>query len=315
MGEYNQKDLALACNTKVLVGSVVREYLDHARGRRAILFPVNIEHSKSLVGEFQSAGITAEHVDCNTESGVRFRAMERFRHGDLTVLSSVGVLTEGFDAPAAEVCILARPTQSLSLHLQMIGRVLRPFPGKRAALIHDHAGNVMRHGFPDDERDYSLTATSQRVRAVKTCPACHQMFGAIRDDGTCPKCGALIAQKEERGAGSREEKEIVDGVRLSKEQIQAMRAKRSRLGLTRELSDIQIARAAKATRDEKLAEYLRLQKVAEDKGFKTGFVWHQYRETFGTPPPNGNNRFTEEELAQGVPAERPFFPLKQRTAT
>jgi DNA repair protein RadD len=315
MGEYNQKDLALACNTKVLVGSVVREYLTHARDRRAIVFPVNIEHSKALVGEFQSAGITAEHVDCNTESDVRFRAMERFRHGDLTVLSSVGVLTEGFDAPAAEVCILARPTKSLSLHLQMIGRVLRPFPGKRAALIHDHAGNVMRHGFPDDERDYSLTATSQRVRAVKTCPACHQMFGAIRDDGTCPKCGALIAQKEERGAGSREEKEIVDGVRLSKEQIQAMRAKRSRLGLTRELSDIQIARAAKATRDEKLAEYLRLQKVAEDKGFKTGFVWHQYRETFGTPPPNGNNRFTEEELAQGVPAERPFFPLKQRTAT
>jgi DNA repair protein RadD len=318
MGEFNQKDLALACNTQVLVGSVVREYLAHAAGRRAILFPVNIEHSKSLVAEFQNAGITAEHVDCDTETSVRAKAMERFRHGDLTVLSSVGVLTEGFDAPAAEVCILARPTKSLSLHLQMIGRVLRPSPatGKTRALIHDHAGNVMRHGFPDDERDYSLTATSQRVRAVKTCPACMQMFGAIRDDGTCPKCGTLIATPTEGGgSGEREEKQVVEGKRISKEEIQKLRGKRQVLGLKRELSDEQLARAARATRAEKLSEYLRLQKVAEEKGFKSGFVWHQYRETFGAAPPTGSGCFSDEELATGVPADRPFFPLTRKKAS
>jgi superfamily II DNA or RNA helicase len=306
----------------------VREYLTHARDRRAIVFPVNIEHSKALVGEFQSAGITAEHVDCNTESDVRFRAMERFRHGDLTVLSSVGVLTEGFDAPAAEVCILARPTQSLSLHLQMIGRVLRPFPGKRAALIHDHAGNTMRHGFPDEDRDYSLTATPKSVKERHTCPACHAIFGGLRRcagsgkcDGACvagaaglakathcPKCNEFIAMPEERAESTPRGAvpDATEGVRLSKEQIQELRGRRAKLGL-RELTDRQLARAAKATREEKAAEFLRLCAVAESKGFKTGFVAHQYRNVFGVWP-----KFADGELDGIEPAERPFFPLEPK---
>lgn len=326
MGEYNQKDLALACNTKVLVGSVVREYLEHARGRRAIVFPVNIEHSKSLVAEFRASGIVAEHVDCNSETDFRARAMERFRHGDLTVLSSVGVLTEGFDAPAAEVCILARPTKSLSLHLQMIGRVLRPFPGKRAALIHDHAGNMMRHGFPDEERDYSLTATPTSVKERHTCPACHAIFAGLKRcqrrgkcesaciagpgeslPTHCPSCNEFISMPEERAESTpRGEQETVDGVRLSKEQIQAIRAKRAGQGL-RDLTDRQLVRAAKATREEKAAEFLRLCAVAESKGFKAGFVSHQYRNVFGVWP-----KFGPGELDGIEPAERPFFPLEPR---
>lgn len=333
MGEFNQKDLALACNTQVLVGSVVREYLAHAAGRRAILFPVNIAHSQSLVAEFRAAGVSAEHVDCNTPAPVRAAAMERFRYGDLLVLSSVGVLTEGFDAPVAEVCIIARPTKSLSLHLQMIGRVLRPSPGtgKSRALIHDHSGNLMRHGFPDDERDYALTATPKSVTARHTCPTCLAIFpGLKRCAGRgrcleacvagsagmlkpthCPTCNEFLSLPEEREAsGDGREREQVDGVRLSKEQIQALRDRRAGMGLTRDLSDRQLARAAKATRAEKAAEYLRLAMVAERKGFKPGFVSHQYREVFGVWP-----KFTEEDLRDIQPAKKPFFPLPAREAT
>jgi len=309
-GEFNQRDLAIACNTQVLVGSVVREYIEHARGRRAILFPVNIEHSQALVSELNSAGQTAEHIDCNTPGEIRDSAIQRFRSGALTILSSVGVLTEGFDAPAAEVCILARPTKSLSLHLQMIGRVLRPSPetGKRSALIHDHAGNILRHGFPDDERDYSLTATPARVIAKMTCPACFQIFNRT-NAGHCPKCGTLIAIPEERSeSGGRMEHEVVEGRRISREEIERIRGKRTTLGLTRELTDRQIARAAAATREQKIGEYLRLLAVVERKGFKAGFASHQYRETFGVWP-----KFTDEEINAGTPSERPFFPLKPRT--
>lgn len=308
-GEYNQKDLALACNTKILVGSVVREYLAHARGRRAILFPVNIAHSQALAAEFRAANIVAEHIDCNTPKDIRNAAMRRFRGGDLIVLSSVGVLTEGFDAPAAEVCILARPTQSLSLHLQMIGRVLRPSPetGKRTALIHDHAGNVLRHGFPDDERDYAITATPDRVIAKHTCPACFVIVNRT-NAGHCPKCGAPIAIPETRApSGGQGDHETVDGRRISRAEIEAMRGKRTTLGLSRELTDRQLARAATATREEKVGEYLRLLAIAERKGFKPGFVSHQYRETFGVWP-----RFTDEEVQNGTPSERPFFPLAPR---
>src|SRR6266567_8778119 len=100
-GDYNQRDLGIACNTQVLVGSVVREYITHASRRHAIVFPVNIEHSKSLVAEFVAAGVTAEHIDCDTPGQIRDGSIRRFRDGDLMVLSSCGVLTEGFDAPSA----------------------------------------------------------------------------------------------------------------------------------------------------------------------------------------------------------------------
>lgn len=311
-GEFNQRDLGIACNTKVLVGAIVKEYVAHAAGRRAIVFPVNIAHSMHLVDEFRAAGFRAAHVDCNTDSQVRVEAMESFRHGDLTILSSVGVLTEGFDAPAAEVCIMARPTKSLSLYIQMGGRVLRTSPetGKIRALIHDHAGNTLRHGFLDDERDYSLNPTPDRVRSLHTCPACYVVFGTLKQ-GHCPNCNELIAIPEERGTTGtgRDDHEIVEGHRISREEIERIRNRRGVLGLERDLTDQQIARAAAATREQKVAEFLRLKEVASRKGFKDGFVSHQFRGTFSHWP-----KFTKDELATGMPAQRPFFPLPRRQA-
>lgn len=308
-GDYNQNDLELACNTKVLVGSIVREYTAHAPNRRAIVFPVSIVHSLHLVEEFRAAGYTAEHVDCNTPADRRKQAMQRFRTGDLTILSSVGVLTEGFDAPAAEVCILARPTKSLGLHIQMIGRILRPSPdtGKGRALIHDHAGNIMRHGFIEEERSYSLKATPNTIRALHTCPACHKIFAALKE-GHCPHCNALIGVVEERSERSgRSDHILVDGERISRAEIEKIRKRRGELQLDLELTDEQIARAATATREQKAAEFLRLCKVAKDKKLKRGFIANQYRATFDVWP-----HFSDEELAGVVPATAPFFPLRRK---
>ncbi len=309
-GDFNQNDLALACNTKVLVGSVVREYVAHASGRRAIVFPVNIAHSLHLVDEFRAAGYTAEHVDCNTPKDRRKEVITRFKTGNLTILSSVGVLTEGFDAPAAEVCILARPTKSLTLFIQMVGRVLRPSPetGKVRALIHDHAGNTLRHGFIEEPRSYALRATPNSVRALHTCPACHKIFFTIKD-GRCPHCNALISVVEERGDGPSERQDhiLVEGTRISRAEIEKMREKRNDLHLERELSDTEIARAAAATMQQKAAEFLRLCLVAEDKGFKKGWIGHQYRASFAVWP-----RFSEKDLAGVEPARTSFFPLQRR---
>lgn len=308
-GDFNQKDLAVACNTKVIVGSIVQEYMAHAPGRRAIVFPVNIEHSKTLVEGFRATGITAEHVDCDTPTTIRTSAMERFRHGNLIIISSVGVLTEGFDAPAAEVCILARPTKSLPLYLQMVGRVLRLSreTGKTRALIHDHSGNTLRHGFCDDARDYALGATPERVVALHTCPACFQVFSTTKA-GRCPHCHELITVVDERASrGERLGHEVIDGQRISRAEIEKIRDRRSDLGLMRELADHQIARAAVASREQKAAEYLRLKNVAETKGFKPGFAAHQYREVFGVWP-----RFTDDDLMDVQPALKPFFPLERK---
>jgi superfamily II DNA or RNA helicase len=113
------------------------------------------------------------------------------------ILVTVDVVSEGFDVPAASVAILLRPTKSLGLYLQQVGRVLRPAPGKQAALILDHVGNVTRHGFPDDHRDWTLDDGIKRTAgtaapSVRTCPEC---YAAFKPQPICPVCGTQCAPK------------------------------------------------------------------------------------------------------------------------
>jgi len=103
--------------------------------------------------------------------------------------------------PAASCAILLRPTQSLGLYLQQVGRVLRPAPGKDAALILDHVGNVTRHGFPDDPREWSLAEGIVRggrgppAPSVRTCPEC---YAAFKPAPQCPVCGAQCAPSKRK---------------------------------------------------------------------------------------------------------------------
>lgn len=310
-GEYNQRQLGLACNTDVLVSDIVREYSEHAAGRPALVFPVGVESSRRIVERFRDEGFAAEHLDCHTPKAERERIIDGLRTRRVTVVSSVGVLTEGFDAPAAEVCILARPTLSLTLYMQMVGRVLRPHPGKQGALIHDHAGNLLRHGFPDDDRDYSLEATEQRVVERHCCPFCRVVYSQRRDDGTCPKCGQLIALAEQagadrraRGGGEPPKKREVEGVRLNREQIEALRAQLKRPDLT----DAEAQRVGTASPRQKAAEWLRLRELAARKGWPESWAEKAYSKTFGVMP-----GFSDEFLAHVRPAPRPFVTPRKRS--
>ena len=312
-GDFHQGELGLACNTTVLVGNIVEEWLKAASGRRTICFAVSRLHSQNIVAEFNAQGVRAEHLDCDTAKLDRERILAGLASGDVTVVSSVGVLTEGFDCPAAAVCILACPTESPGKLLQQIGRVLRPHPKKERALILDHAGNLMRHGFPDDDRDYSPRATPKRIRELHTCPFCCVVFGAIRPDGCCPRCAELIAvpiQPREAAPSARQsEKLVVDGKRIGRETIERMRAERLASGIKGDLTDIGLARAASATTEQKAAEYKRLLAVAAQKGYKPGFASHKYRELFGVWP-----RFRDGVLEATEAAVRPFSQLEERAA-
>jgi DNA repair protein RadD len=304
-GDYNGKDLGLAANTNVLVGNIVEEYIKHALGKRAVVFAVNIAHSEHLVAEFCNAGIKAAHIDCETPALKRSQTLKDFADNRIHVLVSVAIFTEGWDCPAAEVCILARPTKSLSLFIQMVGRVLRPFPGKNRALIHDHSGNSLRHGLIDDERDYSLTATPERTRLLSTCPFCNAVQGASKM-GLCKVCGQLITEPQEprsTSPSSRAEKQTVEGLRISAEEIRAMRER----GVRSDLTDMQLSKAKNASSEEKRAEYLRLQKVADKKGYRSGWAKHSFRQTFGHWP-----NYSEDQLKGIFPAQKPFFPLQKK---
>lgn len=305
-GDYAKGMLELACDRQELLGAIVAEYAKHAAGRSAIVFPVSVAHSQHLVAEFTAAGYAAAHLDALTPSAERDLVLERFRSGSLTVLSSVGVLTEGFDAPRAEVCILARPTMSLALYMQMIGRVLRPFGGKAGALVHDHAGNAIRFGGPTEPRDYSLAAsrTKQQRPLHMACPLCLAVIPVSAV--TCPECGGLL--REVASAPRRALEARVEGVeRLDLEEL---RADRQRRGL-RELSTQDLARIARCSRRRAAQEYLRLRELCASRGWSESTAERFYRQTFGTAPD-----FAPSELAGLLPARRPLVapPVKKHAA-
>ena len=173
-----------------------RSYQSRCPGRRAIAFTVNLEHSAHVAQAFNQAGIPAETVDGSTPPEERQAIYRRLRNCETLVVVSVGVLSEGFDEPSAEVGLMLRPTKSRGLWLQQVGRVLRPSPatGKTEALILDQAGNTWRHGLPTDKISLSLTEApldnGPGEAPVKRCPDCGTMLPA--SVMLCPTCSHLF---------------------------------------------------------------------------------------------------------------------------
>ncbi len=305
-GDFVTKMLELAVDKQEIIGSIVKEYRTHADGRPAIVFPVSIAHSQHLVAQFTAAGYSAAHLDCDMAAGDRRELLERFRSGSLTILSSVGVLTEGFDAPRAEVCILARPTMSEGRYLQMVGRVLRPFPGKSKALVHDHAGNGIRFGLPTDKRNWSLT--EDRPKRPKpthhTCPMCFAVVPVT--DVVCSACGETIRIVEVRERRQQRER---TGGSIQRVNLEDLRQQRERDGLA-ELTASDMVRVASCSRIRAAQEWLRLIHLCRWKGWSERFAVKLYREVFGKGPD-----FKPVELAGLEPADRPLvMPIRRRNA-
>lgn len=155
-------------------------YLEHANGTSGLVFAHRVAKGEEFVRDFVEAGVSAAMVTGMTPGEERDEILDRFRAGDLSVVVNVGVLTEGFDAPRATTCILARKIGSAGLYLQMIGRALRSFPGKNKAILIDLGNAVESFGPPDEEREFNL----QGLGIVRK--------GASNADRFCQICGALI---------------------------------------------------------------------------------------------------------------------------
>lgn len=219
-GDFNRADLEKRMGATAITGNAVEHYRRLAHGRKAMIFCVSIKHSLSVVEQFQAAGYSAAHID--GESQDRDALIRAYEKGKIQILSSVDLVSEGFDLPAIEVAILLRPTHSLALFLQQVGRVLRPVyaPGfdldtqagrlmaiaagpKPFALVLDHAGNSIPkdmggrgHGLPDDDRNWTLEGRKKKTRAkdedaetatpVRQCPACYRVH---QPAPACPNCG------------------------------------------------------------------------------------------------------------------------------
>ena len=198
-GDYANDQAAAAMTRPTVTGDAISHYQRLAGAQQAIAFCCNVAHAESVRDAFETAGISSRLLLGNTTD--RDAVVAAFAAGTVRVLVTVDVVSEGFDIPAAGCAIMLRPTQSLGLYLQQVGRVLRPAPGKAAAIILDHVGNVTRHGFPDDIRQWSLehgarrSGGNQPAPAVRTCPQC---FAAFKPAPLCPCCGADCAPEPRR---------------------------------------------------------------------------------------------------------------------
>lgn len=160
-GDFTKRDASSRMDMPKRTGDIVKHWRRYANGLRTIAFAINVADSRMIVARFNEAGIPAAHLDADTPDDERRTIIADFAAGRILVLSNVGLFGEGFDLSAIaqtdvtiDCLIDAAPSNSLSAVLQRWGRVLRP--KDYAAIILDHAGNSNRHGFPDDDREWTL---------------------------------------------------------------------------------------------------------------------------------------------------------------
>lgn len=208
MGDFRKADAAEKMDKPKLTGNIIRHWRKYAEGLRTVGFGVNVAHSQHLADSFRQIGIPAAHLDGGTDKGERKRIIQDYASGRIMVLFNVSLFGEGFDLSAIaqtdvtiDCLIDAAPTQSLANVVQRWGRALRPKGGKTAILL-DHAGNMLRHGFPDDDREWSLDGEEKGKAANDNGPppphVCVECFNAIRQPlpPTCPHCGASLRAEQ-----------------------------------------------------------------------------------------------------------------------
>jgi superfamily II DNA or RNA helicase len=231
-GDYNKIKLREAVHESTIMGDVVEHYLRIAPGKLGITFAPGVEIATEMAGKFNQAGVRAEVISGKTDSRLRADILRRYRKREILMLVNVDLFGEGFDLPGLEVVIFARPTQSFGLYCQQFGRALRILQGKTIAIIIDHVGNVLRHGLPDAEREWSLARRDKRTRApyddeipLKVCTnkTCLRPYEAILK--ACPYC-ENVPVPQERGSP-----EQVDGdlCELSPEALAEMRGAIARI--------------------------------------------------------------------------------------
>jgi superfamily II DNA or RNA helicase len=199
MGDYNKRELADAMGSHILRGEIISNWSQTVMKKSGkldactVVFAPSVEQSILIVEQFKEIGVAAAHVDGKTPDSERDEILAKLRARELTVVSNWGILTEGWDLPHLECVILARPTRSRSLYKQMVGRLMRPDPGKRFAFVLDHGNCTQNHGFVDDPEEFSLEGREKRPRKGskpaphKQCENCLAMLPLkIR---ICPVCG------------------------------------------------------------------------------------------------------------------------------
>jgi len=269
-GDYSQKRVAaLMESDKSLVGDIIKTHQDKiGRGVPTVAFCASIKHAETVSAAFAAAGYRSHVVSGKTEKTERVRILDGLANGSSEIVCSVDVISEGTDIPSIGAALLLRPTASLGLFLQQVGRALRPCAGKDRAIIVDHVGNVgrmvngvfkIKHGFPQQHRDWTLSTTKKRKSKNADEPTvnvrmCSECFFVHKPAPKCPSCGHVypVQHREiETATGSMQAVKIPENVlKLQQEK----KRQRMEVGRARTLPE--------------------LQQIAKKRGYSPGWARH-----------------------------------------
>jgi len=195
-GDYALDQLAEAVDRPSIIGDAVTHYRRYAHGRRAVAFCVNIAHAEHTAAAFTAAGYRAVAISGNSTRQERQDALTGLRQGTIDIVCNCALWVAGVDCPEIGCVILLRPTKSLTMYLQSVGRGLRTCVGKPDLIVLDHASCVFTHGLPQEPREWSLDAKPKRSGAqppaATECPSC---FACHAPAPVCPCCGHVYVRE------------------------------------------------------------------------------------------------------------------------
>lgn len=256
-GDYNGKQLGDRMAGDGLVADIVSTWTRLGEGRPTLCYCVDRAHAKKVQQRFLEAQIPAEYIDMATPAHERSAIQRRLESGQTKVVCNIATLTKGVDWKIGCI-IIARPTKSKMLHVQIAGRVIRANSGYPDGLVLDHSDNMIRLGLPTDIGFQPLCTAKKGERKYergdplpKECPSCN--FLKPPKVRQCPVCEFT---PEARSEIEEEEGELIQ------------------IGGKKRM----------VTTAEKQRWYSGLKSIAETRGYKPGWAANQYRERFGVWP-------------------------------
>jgi DNA repair protein RadD len=257
-GDYHEGQLSTVMSEAKLTADIVKTWLEKGEDRPTLAFCVDLAHARTLRDQFEAAGVSCGYVDAFTTRLERNEIADKFRAREYRVVCSVGTLTTGIDWDVRCV-ILARPTKSEILYVQIIGRGLRTGVGKTECLILDHSDTTLRLGFVTDIHHEQLDDGESRKANVarldneepkpRECPACHILKAPKVH--VCPNCGFAPAKQPT--------------IEVKAGELVELRPGKKDIGSKQEV-------------------YSGLLWIASARGYKDGWVANQYRQAFGVWP-------------------------------
>lgn len=171
-GDYDETELSEIMQDNSVMADLVQSYKEFANDKKIIVFAVNRAHCNKIVEKYNSCGYSAKSIDTYTSNDERREIVEDFRNNKFKILCNVNIFTEGFDCPDVDAVQLARPTKSLTLFLQQVGRCMRPHSQKKYGIVLDNAGLWKEHGLPKMDREWNLNGHDKSI-----CPTQKEILG------------------------------------------------------------------------------------------------------------------------------------------